>query len=213
MAAPRTVIPYPDYKRIFGVIFSVLDERAHTAHACIFFALVGALILKMKYRIEATPIAGAAVYLVDARSDPKNVSLFGRFENEELVSADDAFHCWIEAKGVVVDFMAPLFEDSLRSVGSKIPVPRRMFQKPKSQMANLLSELRGEGDFLLQPNMALSNELFQAFAGRPASVDLLQVCLAWYVRPPKPLPQMAMRNDLGEVFPLKLNGPAIDGIW
>lgn len=213
MTASRTIIPFSDYKRIFGVICGVLDERAHTAHACIFFALVGAMILKMKYRIEATPMAGAAVYLVDARSDPKNVSLFGRFENDELVSADDAFHCWIEANGVVVDFMAPLFEDSLRSVGSKIPVPRRMFQKPKSQMACSLSDLRDEGDFLLQPNRILSKQLFQAFAGRPVSVDLLNVCLAWYTRPPKSLPQMSIQNDLGEVYPLKLKGPAIDGIW
>jgi hypothetical protein len=213
MAAQHTVIPFPDYQRIFDVTFSVLDERAHTAHACVFFALIGAMILNEKYRIAATATAGAAAYLVDARSDPKNVSLFGRFENEELVSADDAFHCWIEANGVVVDFMAPLFEESLRSVGSKISVPRRMFQRPKSQMARSFSEMRDEGDFLLQPNGMLSKQLFQAFAARPGSVDLLHVCLTWYTRPPKPLPRMAMHDDIGEVYPLNLKGPAIDGIW
>lgn len=54
MKASRTLILFPDYKRIFGVIFSVLDGRAHTAHACILFSLVGAMILKTKYRIQAT---------------------------------------------------------------------------------------------------------------------------------------------------------------
>jgi hypothetical protein len=136
MATRRTVIPFPDYERIFRVIFTVLDERAHTTHACVFFALIGAMILERKYKIKAIPMAGAAAFLFDAHSDPKNLWLFGWFENQVLVSANDAFHCWIEADGVVIDFIAPLFVETFRAAGSPSIVPRRMFQKPQSEMAN-----------------------------------------------------------------------------
>jgi hypothetical protein len=213
MATLFTVIPFPDYERIFGVIVSVLEGRARTAHACVFFALTGAAILEQKYKIKATPRAGAAAYVVDDQTDPPRAQLFGRIENEALTSAPDAFHCWIEANGIVVDFMAPLFEDSLRSVGSTLAVPRRMFQKPMSEMAASPAAMRTDGDFVLQPDSMLAQRLFGAFAARAGSVDLLNVCLAWYTRPPKPLPKMAMQNDLGEVHPLKLKAPAISGTW
>ena len=65
MATRRTVIPFPDYERIFGLIVSVLEGRARTAHACVFFALTGAAIPEQKYKIEATPRTGAAAYVVD----------------------------------------------------------------------------------------------------------------------------------------------------
>ena len=46
MAYSRTVVPLPDYERIFRVIYSVIDEHANTPHACVFFAVVGAAILE-----------------------------------------------------------------------------------------------------------------------------------------------------------------------
>jgi hypothetical protein len=213
MAARRTVIPFPDYERIYNVTFSVLDKHAHTAHACVFFALIGAAILEDNYKVKASPMAGAAAYLANAHRDPPHLCLFGKFENEQLISTTDAFHCWIESDGIIIDFMAPLFTDSFASVPGAPAVPRRMFQKPKAEMANTLSELRANGDFLLLPNPVLSKQLFQSFVGRPQSVDLLEICRAWYAKPPKRLRDMEMRSNKGDVHPLKLKAPTITGIW
>jgi hypothetical protein len=206
-----TLIPAADYERIFGVIYSVLEEHTHIAHSCVFFALIGSMILNQKYGIEARPRAGAAAYLVDAAG--KNVSVMGAFENGLLVSTDEAFHCWIEAQGVIVDFMAPLFGDAMQSVDSTLTVPRRMFQKPSSLAGHSFDALKEDGDFLLQPNGALAEQLFQAFMNRPGSMDFLHVCLTWYVKPPQPLPDMSMVNDLGEVYPLVLKSPPLQGSW
>ena len=49
----KLVIPLGDYERIFRVIFSVIDNHARTAHACLFFSIVGSLILKKAYKIDA----------------------------------------------------------------------------------------------------------------------------------------------------------------
>lgn len=63
---PNPPIPLLDYLRIHAVIRSVLDGvEAHTAHSCIFFSIAGAAILDEFYKKEATPVAGAAFYLID----------------------------------------------------------------------------------------------------------------------------------------------------
>lgn len=212
MATPRTVIPLPDYERIFRIIFSVLDERANTPSACLFFTLVGAFILEKQYKLKANPVAGAAAYMVN--TETATVATFGRFADEELTSSDDAFHCWIESNGVVIDFMAPLFGESMKARGYNDAVPERMFQKPRSEIADSVHDLRREGAFFLAPNLSLTTELFQAFMQRPANTDLMKVCLEWYRRPPKSLPSnIGMRDDLGNIFKLELHGPRVTGVW
>jgi hypothetical protein len=158
-------------------------------------------------------MAGAAAYMVNSRCDPMSVHVFGRFEEKMLISANDAFHCWIEADGVIIDFMAPLFNAALRSVGSTISIPKRMFQKSASDVANAFDDMKKEGDFLLAPNSALARTLFDSFLGRPRSVDLVHVCTTWYSRSPTQLRDMSMQEDRGNVYPLALKGPEIEGTW
>lgn len=67
-------------------MYSVLDGRADTHHACIFFAVTGAMILRQHYKLSALPVAGAAAYFVDCNSSlvatfgnpGRNAHLFSR---------------------------------------------------------------------------------------------------------------------------------------
>lgn len=212
MSNARIVIPLPDYERVFRVIYSVINEDANMPHSCIFFALVGAAILENKYEIEAMPIAGAAAYVVHGPSG--GVSTFGRIDGENFVSGDDAFHCWVQARGIVVDFMAPLFGESLKSFGHDVPVPSRMFQKPLREMSSSVRDLRGEGAFYLKPDAALTAKVFQAFSDDLMSTDLANICLSWYRKPPKSLPtNMGMRDNSGRHYLLSPKGPSISGVW
>ena len=212
MKQPRTVVPLPDYERIFRVIYSVIDEHANAPHACIFFALVGAAILETKYKIEAMPVAGAAAYGV--HEPTSMVSTFGRVVGDELVSTDDAFHCWVQARGVALDFMAPLFRESLKTYGHDLPVPRRMFQKPIREMSSSIHDVRSEGAFYLQPNPELSQKMFSSFSNHAMNADLANICLAWYTKPPKPLPtNMGMQDNDGNTYFLKPKGPQLSGVW
>jgi len=209
---PRTVIPLPDYERIFRVIYTVLDTRANTPHACIFFALVGTAILEMHYKLKAQPFAGAAAYVVSAET--ATVSTFGKLVADQLVSSRDTFHCWIECNGVAIDFMAPLFQESLKTYGHTLHVPRRMFQKLKTEMSPSLHEMCLEGAYFLLPNPALTNEIIQEFSADLTSTDLANVCTTWFRRPPKQLANnFRMRDDLGNVYPLELKGPQLSGVW
>ena len=166
----------------------------------------------MKYKIKANPVAGAAAFAVHAPTG--TVSTFGYLVADELESSNDAFHCWVEAEGVVLDFMAPLFRESLKTYGHNVPVPRRMFQKPLGEMSPSVRELRGEGAFHLKRNPELSLKVFTGFSERAFATDLANICLTWHTKPPKPLPtNMGMRDNEGKSYYLSPKGPALSGVW
>lgn len=200
----------PDYERIFRVMYSVIEEDVHSSQACIFFTLVGAAILEKKYKVKAHRVAGAA-----AIAGPNGTVLtFGKIVDNDLVSHSDAFHCWIEAGDVVVDFMAPLFTESLKACGHNIPVPRRMFQKSLREMSPSIHELRGEGAFYLKPNPDLALDLFSVFSKRYGNTDLANVCMTWFKRPPKPLrTDMSVLDSDGNRHYLRPKGPLLTGAW
>lgn len=212
MAAPKLLIPYSDYQRIFKVMYSVLDGRAIVESSCIFFSFAGAAILKRFYGLDANPVAGAALYCVDTAD--AFVVTFGRFENDILVSSQDAFHAWVECDGYAIDFMAPLFVDSMASRGVIRKIPRKMFQKPLATTAANYIDLAREGSFVLQPDLATTADVAKTFFSRHAGSDLANVCMEWYARPPKRIPEvLTMADDRGELTKLRLHGPEISGVW
>lgn len=212
MPTSKPILPFPDYCRIFRVIYSVLDGRAHTHRGCIFFAVAGAFLLQRHYGLNAIPVAGAAAYMVSEENSL--VATFGKIEEDMLVSASDAFHCWVECDGYAIDFMAPVFRENLQSAGLLNTVPRRMLQRPLIQMVSTLSELTHEGSFSLARSIERTEQMHASFSAKHASSDLMNVCAHWYRRPPKRMSEtLDMGNDLGEVVRLKLHGPEITGVW
>lgn len=212
MPPPKLLLPFADYCRVFRVIYSVLDGRAHTHRACIFFAVAGAIILRRHYQLNALPVAGAAAYMVD--SDTSLVATFGKIEDGMLLSSAEAFHCWVQCDGYVIDFMAPVFRENLQAAGISTAIARKMFQRPLSEMAESSAEFDSDGAFSLFPSSERTQAMIDNFEAKASSGDLADVCGHWYRRPPKRISEtLDMANDLGKVERLTLHGPEVSGVW
>lgn len=212
MSQPKLLLPFADYCRVFCVIYSVLDGRAQTHRACIFFAVAGAIILRQHYKLKALPVAGAAAFMVD--SDTSLVATFGKIEDGMLVSSSEAFHCWVQCDGYAIDFMAPVFRENLQAAGNSSSIARKMFQRPLAEMAQSSSELDSNGAFSLFPSSERTEAMFKNFEAKASFGDLANVCSHWYRRPPKRISEtLDMADDLGKVERLTLHGPEVSGVW
>ncbi len=212
-SAHHPVIPMPDYVRIFRVIRAVIGSTAvDSDEACLFMSMSGAAILKYFYKKEARVLAGSAFYLLNA--EPRTVlamtKLADNTQDAEIVESDrTGFHCWLECDDYVIDFQALVFPEAMarkdirgsgESLESRVRVPRQMFQRRKTAMSASPDVLESAGDFYLQPNIALTNELVRAFFGSAVQLDLMRGCMTWYTRPPKKISHaMTMRSDGGSV--------------
>lgn len=209
-ASPKLQLTLPEYNRVYEVIYSVLEGQANTPFACMFFATVGALILKEHHKIEARPVAGAFFLCVDP--EPFGIS-FAKKENGLVTSDLDGFHMWVQTKTHVIDFMAPIFNESIEGKGYHKTVPRKMFQRPLCSEAESIEALRAPGDYFTLPNIELTNERVQAFMDRPTYMDLLGAANRWFKKYPRKLDDLSLSNDLGEVHKLTLSAPSISGAW
>ena len=209
----KTLIPFADYVRIYTAIYSVLEsEKARTHRACKFFAFVGAYILEKHYKVRATPVAGAALYCVDEATHT-NV-FYGRVQDDYLVSDAEAFHCWVQCEGYLIDFHAPLIRDVQAEEGRPVLVGRKMMQKPLSSEAENADSVTKSGDFLLMPNPALTKRFMEDFTEVGLASDLANICSTWYKRPPKNMAQrITTMGKMGEPIPIQFKAPRLDGVW
>lgn len=206
-------IPKEDYERIFATIYSSLSGRAITERACIFFTLAGVTILREHYSIDCYPIAGAALFNIE--SSENTVVAFGRFENGLLTSDIERFHCWIETQDHAIDFMAPIFRESLARVDYCKPIPRLMFQKKLSSMVESLDDIDKSHAFALQQDNELSQILFNQFVEDEQSLSLLTACNKWFRRPPLDIPIQYRAFDTESNFShdFLFEAPKIEGTW
>lgn len=209
----KPVLTMPEYIRLFRIIAAVLDcVEANTERACLFFAITGAYLIEHAHKRPARPVAGAAFYRVD---DETGFTIaFGRLEENEPICDLNAFHCWIECDGTIVDLMAPIFHESVASAGRPESVTRKSFQKPISRMSDSPYSLMQEGDFFLHRDPVLTMELIQTFLRKPGNSDLVKVCEHWYRRPPKPIqPMIQMGSNDGSVTTIRLSNIEPEGAW
>ncbi|WP_295638319.1 DUF2026 family protein [uncultured Methylibium sp.] len=209
--AQRPLLPLPDYQRIYQVAYSVLEasEIAITHRACIFFASVGAMILRDHYALPATISAGCLAIMVDEQK--ANVVVYGRDESGVFVNDKDAFHAWVECGDWLIDFMAPIMGMSLRADGRDWHVPRLMLQKRLSERKASLGEIRHAGEFFVNHDRSLANSLLDSQSVQFG--DLLNACMAWFRKPPKPLKDIALADSHGPTKKLVARAPSIDGVW
>jgi hypothetical protein len=210
----RPLIPLADYQRIFRVVHSVLHSvEADIPAASFFFSVTAAQVLKKFYKLNAFPVAGAAFYLIDQEGGALSFGVLGD-DAEGATSNHDAFHAWVQCDGYAIDFMAPVFQELLAAAGHALPVPRHMFQKDLGRMSATVSALQAPGDFFLAPDLELTRELLQQFMAKKALANLSQVCVDWYRKPPKALPDdLALQGAEGEVSRIRIVPMAIDGVW
>jgi hypothetical protein len=207
----RPLLALPDYQRIYQVIYSVLEtsEIAVTHRACIFFAAVGARILREHYDLSATISAGCMALMVDEQR--ANVVVYGRDENGIFVNDEKAFHAWVECDGWLIDFMAPIMGIALRQDGVDWPVPRRMLQKRMDGRKSGLEEIQHVGEFFASHDHSLTESLIEDQSVQ--FFDLMNACLAWFRRPPKPLKEIVLADSHGPTKMLTLRAPSIEGVW
>ena len=209
-ASPKLQLTLPEYNRIYGVIYSVLEGRANTPFACMFFAAAGALILNKHYKIPARAVAGAFLLCTDPA--PLIISI-AKNQDGTVTSDRDGFHMWVQTETHVIDFMAPIFNESIAGKGYPSSVPRKMFQRPLPAEAESIDELQAPGDYFTMPNIELTDELVDSLLDRPTNVDLLNSADRWFKKYPKKLDDLSLLNDLGEVHKLTLSAPRISGAW
>lgn len=218
MKPAKLPLSFADYERLHRVLVTVLNSvDAHTAHACKFFAIVGAYILSESHGLEASPRFGSAFFRVDDKADfVLAFTDMEAFQSGELHSHPEAFHAWIECKGVVIDLLSPLFRENLLSLkpDSPLRLPRKMFQKPLAQMASSPFDLTKEGDFYLAVNPAQTNEMIRDFLSRNMNKDLMKICKFWYKPSPKQiLPELEMGSDDGTLTLMRLDTTELIGKW
>ena len=209
----KPVITLKEYETIFRVLYAVSHSVGNTTgKACLFYNVIGALVLAERFKKKARPVMGAAFFRVH---DPSATVLSYSRLIDGIPSSDaEAFHCWVECEGFLIDFTAPVFRESFAESGQQLAINRQMLQKPLSQMASTVNDLSSEGDFWLLPNPELSNELLAKFLQKPAPSDLAKVCLSWVAKPSKKTPEVfAMMNDLGEVSNMKLPNIHLVSAW
>lgn len=198
-----------DYERIYKVINSVIrNEGADPSISCLFFSAYGSYILRHHYKLEAHPRAGLASYHVGGNND---ALLFAEESEGQITGYLDAFHCWVEVEGWVIDFMAPAFKD-IKELQCKIP--SLMFQKRASEMVGSLTELRKKGDFYLESTIESTAKHMKVLGTKKAYQDLAEICVQWYSKPPKKIhPFIGIEDQNGKRNKVSLAGYSVVGAW
>ncbi len=208
----RPLITLKDYETVFRILYSVSASVGNTAgKACLFYNVIGARMLNEHLKVEARPVVGSAFFLVHDQSN--TVLSYSQIGADGPFSSPEAFHCWIECEGYVIDFTAPVFRESLSEVGQQLQIPRKMFQRPLSKMAKSWTELNSAGDFWLTPNVELTAIALRRFLEKPAPSDLANVCLHWFKKNSKTPESLSMINDLGEITEMKLANIRLSEAW
>jgi hypothetical protein len=201
------LIKQSDYHRIYKVINSLLvAQNADPATASMYFASFGAFILKHHFRLQAVPKGGLAAYNLDGA-----VVLFADHREDGYVTgAGENFHCWVEADGMAIDFMAPAFPQSIKTVS----VAARMFQRPLSAMASSINALGQSGDFFYQPEPEAMARRFADWQQHGLTGDLASIASQWFRKSPKQMQaSLSVSDDAGTKRSVPLTGNALSGSW
>lgn len=201
------LIKQTDYHRIYRVINSlVVNEGGNPAFACMYFSTFGAFILEHHFKIKASPKGGLAAYNLDGA-----MLLFADHREDGYVSGGgENFHCWVEAEGWAIDFMAPAFSETAGALG----VPSKMFQRPISAMAPSINHLNSSGAFFYQSEPEATASRFADWHKFAMIGDLASIAANWFRRSPKQmLLSISVGDQKGNLTSVKLAGNPLTGSW
>ncbi|WP_368085244.1 DUF2026 family protein [Vibrio splendidus] len=205
-------ITLQEYFRIYSVIHAVLiSENSDTNKACSFYNYCGAYILNEHYKMSAKVYSGFAAYHLGEVP----ILGFGARKGNILTSSQDEFHTWVEVDGWLIDFMAPEFPSVTKQIDPDSSIPRKMMQKNLDSMAESSDELTKIGDFLLLPNIDVTNAIMANMEKKPAFIDLIGICSQWYnKKPTKMLKQIQTSDGKGHLRTINLDGiKCLSGAW
>ncbi|KQO82136.1 DUF2026 family protein [Rhizobium sp. Leaf262] len=201
------LIKQTDYHRIYRVINSLLiNENADPATASMYFSTFGAFILEHHYKVKAKPKGGLAAYNLDG-----TLILFADHrEDGHVTGAGENFHCWVEADGWAIDFMAPAFSQTAR----ELAVPAKMFQRPLASMAPSINELVRSGDFFYKSEPDATAKRFADWRKHAMIGDLASIAAGWFSKSPKQMQtSISVSDSRGADRTILLTGNALTGAW
>lgn len=201
------LITRSNYDRIYKVINSILrNEGANPAVACVFFAGFGAYILERHFGINAQPRGGLAAYHFDGN----DLVVFGELSENGFTGDESSFHCWVEADGWAIDFMAPAFS----GLNPDLAIPAKMFQRPLEAMTPTLDDLARPGDFFLQSSDQSTIKHMSVLGTRRAYDDMAEIALRWFKKDPKKmLTSIGIGDQNGHINQVRLVGETLRGTW
>jgi len=203
------LIKLRDYERVFQIISAVVEsEEGNPAHACIHYSLFGANILTDHFKIDAKVRCGMAIYHL---GDEHQVLCFGEETPSGVTSTNEGFHCWVEADGWLIDFMAPEFGALKKTVFTARP---RMFQKRVSDMAEHPNDMTRAGEFFLTHSPDISQEILTPIVDHLGIQDLANLCSQWFKKTPRKIrTSVATADQNGKIRPVTLKPVKIISNW
>ncbi|MGF9563654.1 DUF2026 family protein [Neorhizobium sp. JUb45] len=201
------LIKQSDYHRIYKVIHSLLTaNNADPATAAMYFSTFGAFILEHHFKIKAKPKGGLAAYNLGGA-----MLLFADHREDGYVTgAGENFHCWVEADGWAIDFMAPAFPQTV----PELAVASKMFQRPLAEMASGINALNQSGDFFYQVEAEAMSRRFAEWHKHGAIGDLASVAAGWFRKSPRQMPASLSLSDRdGKARTVSLSGNPLAGSW
>lgn len=201
------LIKQTDYHRIYRVINSLLiNENADPASASMYFSTFGAFILEHHYKVKAKPKGGLAAYNLDGK-----LILFADHRDDgHVTGAGENFHCWVEADGWAIDFMAPAFPQAVEA----LDVPSRMFQRPLASMAPSINELGQSGDFFYKSEPEATARRFADWRKHAMIGDLASIAAGWFRKSPKQMQSaLSVSDSSGKSRTIPLSGNGLTGAW
>lgn len=201
------LITQSDYHRIYRVINSLLiNENADPATASMYFSTFGAFILEHHFKVKAVPKSGLAAYNLGG----KHILFADQRDDGYVSGAGENFHCWVEADGWAIDFMAPAFPES----APDLAIPAKMFQHPLSSMESSINDLGQSGRFFYRSEPAATNARFADWRKNPMIGDLAIVATNWFRKSPKRMQaSITVRDQKGKTNLVPLIGNPLVGAW
>jgi hypothetical protein len=129
-------------------------------------------------------------------------------EDGHVSGAGENFHCWVEADGWMIDFMAPAFADRARDLS----VSPKVWQRPLSAMASSINDLDRSGDLFCRHEPQAMARHFAEWPKHAAIGYLALVAAKWFRKLPKHMPaSISIAASSGDTRDVPLVGRALEG--
>lgn len=209
-APPAGPLRLEDYERMFRVVHGLLlAERGDPTKTCLYFGVIGALLLQQHHQIRAQPVVGMAGYGLAGRP-----LVFAEPDGGILRATPNGFHCWIDTEGFVIDLQAPLFAEAVAQMDPTCAIPRRMMQKSFDSASDTPQALGEGGTHWHYHDAPLHQTLLTEFIARQANQDLTKIAAEWYRPSPAPMRDaIKVGNGRGQVKAVPLSPLRVEGAW
>jgi hypothetical protein len=213
------------YQRLHNVIQSLSNNFANgPAHSCIFFSILGAVLMQKHYNLNAKVFCGGAAVMLDEQHKT-TLSWFALDPDGFITVGPTGFHAWISCDGWLIDLTAPNYHEMFESHTSKIlmegyqsipsiNVPRMMLQKPIAETEGQFNQIRKVGDCIFFPDQDLTTMIIDNAFEQVKLTELITIASAWHRPLPRQMaPTFSIGNIRGEIETISLINRELEGKW